>query len=63
MSGRSAKQNRRLLHQAQVAAEAASHRTKVRLWLGAVMAAVLVTVAVVVLLFVHPFSGPAALSP
>ena len=63
MSGRSAKQNRRLLHKAQVAAEAASHRTKVRLWLGAVMAVVLLGLVGVVLLFVDRFPGPVALSP
>lgn len=63
MSGRSAKQNRRLLRQAQIATAAASHRTKVRLWLGAVMAAVLLGLVGVVLLLEDRFPGPAALFP
>lgn len=52
-----------MLRQAQIAAEAASRRTRHRLWLGAVGTTLLLGVAAVVLLFVHPFPGPASLSP
>lgn len=63
MSGRSAKQNRRMLRQAQIAAEVATRRTKLRLWLGGVMTALLLGAASIVLLFVHTFPGLASLSP